>query len=79
MQFNDIGTHYSGFVPVQPLVRRDHHALYPEWARPPRPGTPPRTAAASAIRRGVTPTGDVRLALSPTLALHLAQLSTERR
>jgi hypothetical protein len=78
MQFYDIGTHYSGFVPVQPLVRRDHHALYHEWARPPRPGTPPRTAEASAIPRGVTPAGDVRLALAPTLALHLAQFSTER-
>ncbi len=78
MQFYDIGPHYSGFVPVQPLVRRDHHALHHEWARPLRPGTPPGTAAASTIQRGVTPTGDVRLALEPTLALHLAQFSTER-
>lgn len=78
MPFYDIGTHYSGFGPVQPVVRRDHRALYPEWARPPRPRTPPKVPAASPIRRGATPVGDVRLALAPTLAIHLHQFSNER-
>jgi hypothetical protein len=48
MQFNDIGTHYSGFVPVQPLVRRDHHALYPGV------GTGPATGNAAKSRCGVS-------------------------
>ena len=78
MPFYDIGTHYSGFGPVQPVVRRDHHVLYHDWARPSRPRTPPKAAAVSQIRRGSTPVGDVRLALAPTLALHLHQFSNER-
>lgn len=68
----------AGSGPVLPVVRRQHDAAYREWIVPTRRKSSPRPTLVVPRPRSRTPTGDVRLALTPTLALHLSQVSNER-
>lgn len=67
-----------GGVPVQPVVRREQHAAHREWVVPTRPKPSPHLTVVVPHPRSRTPVGEVRLALGPTLVLHVSQTSNDR-
>ena len=67
-----------GIAQTNRAVGGELRATDQAWARRLPPDRPQITLTVAPSRRRATPTGDVRLALASTLALHLSSISTPR-
>ncbi len=67
-----------GIAPIQRAIGTDSRLADQALPRRLPPDRQQVTIVVAPVRRGITPTGDVRLALAPTLALHLSSISSLR-